>query len=166
MTTDIANKLTDITYQEGFTEGYAQGLEAAANIVKDAYAGMPLNAVVTTLRDKAARARNIVGDETQKEEIVVKVTQDKADAIARATRDAYSFSSYGPSGWRSCCRMLALRGFNAREIEAIMRSKWTRWAGDESDKQYGKYNADDLKRFLNKQSNLVRQVRQLVRETF
>jgi hypothetical protein len=95
-----------------------------------------------------------------------KLTRDEADAIAQETSDAYSFNRYGATRWRSCCRMLARRGYDAREIEAIMRSKWTRWAGDMSDSEYGRVNSADLARFLAAEKDLQASVRSLVSETF
>lgn len=51
-----------------------------------------------------------------------------SQAVADKTADAYSFDRY--STWRGCAWLLALRGYNARQIEAILRSKWMRWAAD------------------------------------
>lgn len=78
------------------------------------------------------------------------LTPEQAAEIARQTEDAYSFDAYTPEGWRQCCLMLAKRGYDARQIEAVMRSKWTRWAGDnDSDrKRYGQYNSTTLARFI------------------
>ncbi len=71
----------------------------------------------------------------------VTIPDEKAEAaaaaVAVATTDAYSFDRYGAANWLACCRMLALRGLGAREIEAVMRSKWTRWAGDAASKSDG-----------------------------
>lgn len=67
-----------------------------------------------------------------------------ANKIAEQTKDAYSFSRYGQKSWAASCRMLLRRGYNAKQIEAIMRSKWTRRAGDTS---------KDLERFLDDPRN-------------
>ena len=48
--------------------------------------------------------------------------------LAKQTSDAYSSESY--TSWTSCARLLASRGFNVWEAEAILRSKITRWARD------------------------------------
>lgn len=77
-----------------------------------------------------------------------KMTRADAKAIAERCEDAYSFDAYAPGAWRQCAWRLALRGFDESQIEEILRSKWTRWAGDASDKQYGRYNSADLMRFI------------------
>lgn len=88
-------------------------------------------------------------------------------ALSGRLSDAYSYDRYGSKGWTACVRLLAKRGYDAREIEAIMRSKWTRWAGDMSNKPYGKCNSADLARFLDKGQGIsASEVADLVRETF
>ena len=72
---------------------------------------------------------------------------------------------YRPASGRSCCRMLAKMDFNAKEIEAIMRSKWTRWASDMSGHGYGKVNSADLRQFLEQEKNLRADVKRLVTGT-
>jgi|SRR5215467_7617140 len=97
-----------------------------------------------------------------------------ADAVAEVTADAYSWDEYNEAGWRSCCRMLAKRGYNALEIEAIMRSKWTRWAVDHATfhvkRADGRHNSADLARFIDDTyPNVARraeEVRSLVIGTF
>ena len=85
--------------------------------------------------------------------------------IAAKCSDAYSFDRY--RSWPALAKMLARRGFNANEIEAILRSKLTRWAADWSRVQrYGHATAADLERFLNSDHNLQQTVRELVAETF
>jgi len=92
-----------------------------------------------------------------------------ADAVADATADAFSWDTYGEQAWRACCRMLARRGYNAREIEAIMRSKWTRWAGDHANKS-ARVNSADLARFMDEcyadPTRRAAEVRELVLGTF
>lgn len=67
--------------------------------------------------------------------------------MATQTEDAYSAGSY--NSWEQVCRVLAKRGFNAWEAEAILRSKWTRWCRDEF--QTGaKANSKHLEKFLDK----------------
>lgn len=48
--------------------------------------------------------------------------------MAEDTSDAYSAGRY--TSWTACARLLAERGFNSWEAEAILRSKITRWARD------------------------------------
>ena len=77
------------------------------------------------------------------------LTRQAALTIAAQTQDAYNCDSYSPAGWRQCCVMLAAKGFDHEAIETIMRSKWTRWAGDGAlTTRYGKHNSGDLARFM------------------
>lgn len=80
-------------------------------------------------------------------------------------QDAYSTSNYN-GNWSPCIKMLRKRGYDDRQVEAIIRSKWTRWAGDSSDKRYGHVNSADLARFLDSQKNLAAEVAELVTGTF
>lgn len=48
--------------------------------------------------------------------------------LAKNTSDAYSADGY--TSWPACARLLAERGFNEWEAEAILRSKHMRWARD------------------------------------
>jgi len=78
------------------------------------------------------------------------VVRDRTDRLFDKTAAAYSFDAYGESGWRGAIRMLIRHGLSDREIEAVLESKWTRWAGDAASdrKRYGKYNGRDLERFM------------------
>ena len=78
--------------------------------------------------------------------------RQSAKALAEKCRDAYSTANYR-GGWIGCVLMLARRGYNAREIEAILRSKWTRWACDESTAGYGHHTSKDLARFMDNRRN-------------
>lgn len=71
--------------------------------------------------------------------------------IAEKTSDAYSMGRY--RSWEACARMLQKRGYTDAEVEGILRSKWTRWAADWSDKPYGKTTAADLAKFLDDPRN-------------
>lgn len=68
-------------------------------------------------------------------------------ALALRLENAYSTDRYR-NGWSGCVRMLLKRGYNEAQIEAIIRSKWTRWAADGSAKRYGQVTSADLARFL------------------
>ena len=68
--------------------------------------------------------------------------------LVEKTENAYSFNRYGESNWRECIKMLADKGLNADEIEAVMCSKWTRWAGDMSNNPYGNVTAQDLAKYI------------------
>lgn len=92
-----------------------------------------------------------------------------ASALAARTNDAYSFDAYGPDGWTNAAMMLLDRGYTEREAEAILRSKWTRWAGDVSPTgSYGAFNGTDLAMFLDDRRNrcTAEAVSVLVAETF
>ena len=80
-------------------------------------------------------------------------------------QDAYSTSNYN-GNWIPCIKMLRKRRYDDRAVEAIIRSKWTRWAADGSDKSYGRNSSADLVRFLDKTSNLDVEVADLVKQTF
>lgn len=48
--------------------------------------------------------------------------------VASRTEDAYSFDRY--RSWAGVTRVLLNRGLTSREAEAVLRSKWMRWAAD------------------------------------
>lgn len=48
--------------------------------------------------------------------------------MEEVTSDAYSANLY--TSWPAVCRVLKVRGFEVREAEAILRSRWVRWASD------------------------------------
>ena len=95
-------------------------------------------------------------------------TKINVNALAQRTEDAYSFSNYGAQSWRQCIRILAKRGLGEREIEAILRSKWMRWAADGSNKPYGHVTSADLARFMDDPRNRITdaEIAKLTRETF
>jgi hypothetical protein len=80
--------------------------------------------------------------------------------------DAYSTDNYVNSNWAPSIRMLRNLGFSDANIEAIIRSKWTRWAADCSNKRYGRNTSVDLYRFLHSMNDLADQVEELTKETF
>lgn len=53
---------------------------------------------------------------------------DKAKALAEQTSDAYSADRF--ANWASVIQLLLNLGYSEIETEAIVRSKWTRWACD------------------------------------
>lgn len=87
-----------------------------------------------------------------------------AAALAERTADAYAFDRF--RNWKGCALYLLRRGFTEKQAEAILRSKWMRWASDASEKRYGQASSVDLARFLDKQKNLARDVAELTAETF
>jgi hypothetical protein len=100
------------------------------------------------------------------------MTKEQIMDLALSTSDAYSYDNYGDRGWRAAITMLAKRAYTAQQIEAIMRSKWTRWAGDQASGRkgwrYGRTNGADLARFLDTMRPVDRaqQVADLVAEPF
>ena len=100
---------------------------------------------------------------------------ERVGRLMEQTDDAYSFDNYGASGWRGAIRMLIRRGYSDREIEAILRSKWTRWAGDASGKRHGYNTGRDLEKFLDSNAfgtperhdaRLANDIKELVLGTF
>lgn len=93
-------------------------------------------------------------------------TIDVAKLAARLS-NAYSTDRYR-NGWSACIRMLIKRGYNEKEIEAIIRSKWTRYAADMSPNQYGYVTGADLARFLDTHARhccLEDELKRMVAET-
>lgn len=58
-----------------------------------------------------------------------------AAMIASRCEDAYSADRY--ASWTGVAARLLRMGFNEAEVEAVMRSKITRWAADAEGKPYG-----------------------------
>lgn len=83
--------------------------------------------------------------------------------FAEELSGAYSTDRYR-NGWVPSIRALRARGYDDRQIEAIVRSKWTRWAADSGGKRYGHATASDLVKFVEKQSK--RDLQELVDGTF
>ncbi len=50
--------------------------------------------------------------------------------VAGRTQDAYSADRYGLVRWTRLSARFLAGGYDARETEAVLRSKWTRWAMD------------------------------------
>lgn len=48
--------------------------------------------------------------------------------VAAKVNDAYMTDSYGEREWERCACWLAEQGLDAAEIEAVLRSKYMRWA--------------------------------------
>jgi hypothetical protein len=71
-----------------------------------------------------------------------------AERIAARCEDAYSFGRYAPGEWVKAAAMLLGRGYTERQAEAVLRSKWARWAGDMAESEYGQHTARGLERFM------------------
>lgn len=81
--------------------------------------------------------------------------EKKAAEIAARTEDAYSFSRYAPGQWHVAAAMLLRRGYSEQETEAVLRSKWTRWAADAAGADYGQAFAHMLTSFLDDPRNKI-----------
>ena len=78
-------------------------------------------------------------------------TNARVETLFDRTNAAYSFDAYGERGWRGCIRMLIRHGLTDDQIETVLCSKWTRWAGDHAsnhNKRYGRFTGRDLERFM------------------
>ena len=66
-----------------------------------------------------------------------------ANDLAANTKDAYSFPRYGKAQWLACCALLAGRGYNVQEADAILRSKIMRYAADNATR-YNRATVNEL----------------------
>jgi hypothetical protein len=82
--------------------------------------------------------------------------------FAEELADAYSTDRYR-NGWSASIKMMRRRGYTDAEINAVIRSKHTRWAGDSVSKN-DNVTSTDLARYLNKNMN-PKELAQLVAET-
>jgi hypothetical protein len=88
---------------------------------------------------------------------MISTTRRQAEKIGLSSRDAYSYDAYGCTAWLECCRACARHGFSPYAIDTIMRSKWTRWAGDAAERNtWGNLTSRDLMRFLSGGSDAIR----------
>ena len=72
------------------------------------------------------------------------------EVIAEAARDAYSFTAYSMAGWMGCVTLLREQGLDPRQVDAFLRSKHMRWAGDQDTvEEYGWHDRGTLERYLN-----------------
>lgn len=64
---------------------------------------------------------------------ILSLTQSEAAKAAynRSIEEgAYSYGRYNDAAWKANAEFLAARGLDARQIEAVLRSKHMRWAAD------------------------------------
>lgn len=98
-------------------------------------------------------------------------TRETVEQMAERLSDAFSTDRHRGE-WTASIRMLRQRGYSDQQVEAIIRSKWTRWAGDHSNKPYGRVTASDLAALIDVtvaskgQRWWKREVRSLVAGTF
>lgn len=92
----------------------------------------------------------------------------QAKAVAARCAEAYSFDRY--RSWVAVAKELLAAGCSEKEAEAIMRSKWTRYAADwacDRGQRDGKVSAESvLKWMASQRGDMWKQVRQLAQETF
>jgi hypothetical protein len=62
-------------------------------------------------------------------------------------RGAYSFDSYGSDNWMDIIKWLLSQGYTPEETEQVLRSKLMRWAGDQSNAEYGNHSLEDFLSF-------------------
>lgn len=93
----------------------------------------------------------------------MKITQQAKD-LASKTSDAYSSDRF--KNWGAVVQTLLNLGYSELETEAILRSKWTRWACDmdTSRNNYGHHTSSAMIRFL--EGTPQSEVTALVNETF
>ena len=78
----------------------------------------------------------------------VSVSAARIQALSVRTFDAHSFVRY--ASWKACAAAVLRRGYTDRQAEEILRSKFMRWAADQSDAPYGYATAQDLLRFMDR----------------
>ena len=92
----------------------------------------------------------------------------RAKVLAQKTSDAHSVARYG--SWPACAQRLVSMGMTDLEVEAVLRSKWMRWAADSSDERYGRVPARMIQEALDKsfkeREGLQRELDDLVVGTF
>jgi hypothetical protein len=91
----------------------------------------------------------------------------KAQQVAERCSHAFSFDRY--ISWNGCARAVMALGFSEKQTEAILLSKWARWAADSSPHSYGYATAADLVNWMRKTyrgDKLRKEVETLTRETF
>mgnify|MGYP003632922361 FL=1 len=77
----------------------------------------------------------------------MKITQQGRE-IAQRTEGAYSFDRF--RNWGAIAQCLLDLGLTERQAEAVLLSKWTRWACDmdESGAKYGYHTSTAMRRFM------------------
>jgi hypothetical protein len=86
----------------------------------------------------------------------------KAAMLAMKCGNAYSAFAY--DSWPNVAKVLLARGLTEQEAEAVMVSKWTRWAVDQSPARYGRVPAKAIIKFLDGMKNERAEIKTLVRE--
>lgn len=72
--------------------------------------------------------------------------REAAKHMSEETADSFSFDRYGEAAWRATILWLLQQGYTYSGVEAIMRSKHTRWAADNANR-YSRITSGDFKRY-------------------
>lgn len=80
--------------------------------------------------------------------MLAETKEQRAERLSKMTSDAYSFAAYGADEWTKAIRFLLDMSYRDRDIEKIMRSKWTRWARDSYSPDGWTGTADMVERFV------------------
>lgn len=93
----------------------------------------------------------------------MKITQ-QAKVLAEKTSGSYSYDRF--KNWEAVVQALLNLGYSEMEVEAIVRSKWARWACDmdTSRNRYGYHTSSAMLRFL--KGTPYSEVKALTYETF
>lgn len=96
-----------------------------------------------------------------------------AKQIAEETADAYMADAYGESAWAACADFLLRKGYTSLQVQAVLRSKWMRWADDSEGAGNGNYtNSAAFKRYYNALVRrvgvdaVIKDIQELTRESF
>jgi len=73
-------------------------------------------------------------------------TREQVEWVDEETATAFSRDRY--SSWDACIRLLLRNGWSPAAAAGLLNSKHTRWAGDSSERRYGRVTSGDLKRYL------------------
>jgi hypothetical protein len=87
------------------------------------------------------------------------------ESLAANLSDAFSTNRYR-RGWTATVKALRRFGLSDLEIEAVIRSKWTRWAADHSNKKDGQVTATDFLRWLVYEGITRARIEELTRDNF
>lgn len=85
--------------------------------------------------------------------------------VADRCRDAYSFDRYAPGEWAKAAALLLHMGLSEKAAEAVLRSKWTRWAADAAERDYGTAMGEDVADYV-REHETTASIARLVAETF
>lgn len=73
---------------------------------------------------------------------------ERASRLCGLTSDAYSFGAFGAAEWTKAIRFLLDMSYTDRQVEKIMRSRWTRWARDQYSPDGWVGTADMVEQFV------------------